>query len=1045
MKTIFTIIILFIFHMCGVFGDDVKSVTVMAGDSVSLQTDLIELQEDDVIWWRFGEGKSKDLLAEIVKNKIWYAPGRFKDKLQISGSQTDLTIKNMKIKFSGLYEAEINIVNGTVYKRFNVTVNASPPVINSGPSELASFTVTEGESVTLPCNVQTQRDDLILWRFGDESALIAEVDMEDNKTSVFDGTDGSFRDRLKMNDQTGDLIITDSKPKYTGVYQLKISRNKQTLYKTFSVIVRESGLSSGVIAGLCVFFLLVIAAVIAAGLILYRRKISKLKHEVKLLSVVEGESVTLHTYIELQKDTVVEWMFEDEELKKEGKKMTIDDEALDGRFKDVLKLDSETGSLTITEFKAEHAGLYEVKITRSKGTSNSKFNVYLKARVRKGKVGESVTLDTCVAEIQRDEAIQWMFEDTTIAEYTGGTDKPTLNKTDERFKDKLEMNHQTGDLTIKNIRTENTGEYKVKIKRKSGNKERKFNVAFSVRAMKGGSVTLPTKVKINEGDKVEWTSEDKITLVTGINGDDSKTTYKDVERFRDRLEMNAKTGDLTITDIRETDEGVYTLKLIKADGEITYRIFNVDVVAKVQGNQQKSEMIRTGKEGGSVTLDTCVTNIQKDDEILWTFGDMRIARYIGGSNESTLYDYIDERFKDKLEVNHHNGGLTIRNIRTELTGEYKVQMKTSSRNKERKFNVAYSAQAIKGGSVTLSTKVKIEEGDEVEWTSKDKTSLVTGMNGDNSETSYTDDERFRDRLKMNPETGDLFITDIRQTDEGVYTLKLINTDGKRTQRIFSVDVVGGIQNQKNLVCADVTNEEMIRTGKVGGSVTLDTCVTEIQKDDEIIWMFGAEDKCIAQCTAVTDKPSLNDYTDERFKDRLEMNHQTGDLTIKSMRSELSGVYKVQIKNSSGNKERKFIVALYARAMKGRSVTLHTEVKIQEGDAVKWISKDKSTLITGMNGDDSKTTYKDVERFKDRLKMNAQTGDLIIRDIRQTDEGVYTLKLINTDGIITDYRIFNVDVIGHGNIHNQQNSDSADVSDKSAVVEMNPLLDKADRS
>ncbi|XP_065099371.1 muscle M-line assembly protein unc-89-like [Paramisgurnus dabryanus] len=1017
MKKTFTIIILFL--VCGVFGDsDVKSVSVMAGDSVSLQTNLTELQEDDVIWWRFGEGKSKDLLAEIVKYKIWYARGRFRDKLQISGSQTDLTIKNMKIKYSGLYEAEININTGTLYKRFNVTVKESPPVINSGPSELAYFTVTEGESVVLPCNVQTQRDDLILWRFGDESALIAEVDMEDDKTSVY----GRFKDKLMLNDQTGDLIITDSKPKYTGVYQLKISSNKQTLYKTFNVIVRDSGLSSGVTAGLCVFFLLVIAAVIAAGLILYRRKISELKHEVKLMSVVEGESVTLHTYIELQKDTVVEWMYEDDELKKEGKKITIDDEALDGRFRDVLKLDRETGSLTITKFKAEHAGLYEVKITKSKGTSNSKFNVYLKARVRKGKMGESVILDTCIAEIQKDEAILWMFGDTTIAEYTGGTDKPTLNKTDERFKNKLEMNSQTGDLTIKNIRTENSGEYKVQIKRRSGTKERKFDVAFSVRAMKGGSVTLHTKVKIQEGDVVEWTSEDKTTLVTGMNGEDSETKFEDDEKFKDRLKMNAQTGDLTITDIRQTDEGVYTLKLTKADGKITYRIFNVDVIAKAQGNflNQKSEMIRIGKMGEFVSLDTGVTKIQRDDEILWTFGDMRIAQYTGGSNESTLYDYIDERFTDKLEVNHQTGDLTISNFRTEHTGVYKVQIKSSSGNKERKFSVAYSVRDIKGGSILLRTKVKIQKGDEVEWTSKDKTILVTGMNGDDSKTSYTDDERFRDRLEMNPETGDLTITDIRQTDEGVYTLKLINTDGKITYRIFSVDVAvitkvhGNIQKQQN--------SARLRTGKVWESVTLDTRVTEIQKDDEILWTFGTEDECIAQYIGGNDKPTLNDYTDERFKDKLEMNLQTGDLTIKNMRSELTGVYKVQIKNNNGTKERKFNVALYAQAIKGGSVTLLTKVKINEGDEVMWTSEDKTTLITGMKGDDSKTSYTDDERFRDRLKMNPETGDLIITDIRQTDEGVYTLKLIKADGKIT-YRIFNVEVTAKGfeNIHNQQNS------------------------
>ncbi|XP_073718232.1 uncharacterized protein [Misgurnus anguillicaudatus] len=811
MKKTFTIIILFL--VCGVFGDEVKSVSVMAGDSVALQTDLIELQEDDVIWWRFGEGESKSLLAEIVKHKIWYARGRFRDKLQISGSQTgDLTIMNMKIKYSGLYEAEININTGTVYKRFFVTVSESPPVIKVGPSDVPSFTVMEGESVTLPCNVQTQRDDLILWRFGDERALIAEVDMEDNKISYIDA-DGRFKDKLMLNDQTGDLIITDSKTKHTGVYQLKISSNKQTtLYKTFSVIVREAGLSSGVIAGLCVFFLLVIVA----GLILYRRRISELQNEVKLMSVVEGESVTLHTYIELQSGTVVEWMYENDKFiaKIEDKKITIDDKALDERFRGVLKLDNETGSLTITRFNTTHAGLYEVKITSSKGTSISKFNVYIRARVRKGKTGESVTLDTCVTKILKNYEILWMFGDIHIAQYTEGSNESTLYETDERFKDKLEVNHQTGDLTIRNFRTELTGVYKVQIKNNSENKERKCNVALYVQAMKGGFVTLSTKVKIQEGYAVEWTSEDKSTLVTGMNGDDSEISYKDDERFRDRLHMNAQTGDLTIRDIRQTDEGVYTLKLFKPDGKITYRIFNLDVIAKVHGNflkQQNSEMIRTGKVGGSVTLDTCVTEIQKDDEILWMFEDTPIAQYTGGNDESTLYDYIDERFKDKLEMNLQTGDLTIRNFRSEHTGVYKVQMKTSSGNKERKFNLAFSVQATKGERVALLTKVKIQEGDEVKWSSEDKKNLVTGMNGDYSKTSYTDDKRFKSRLQMIPGTGDLIITNIKKTDKGVYTLKLIHTDGKITNRIFNLDVTGhgNIQKQQNTDSADNSDEVKI--------------------------------------------------------------------------------------------------------------------------------------------------------------------------------------------------------------------------------------------
>nr|XP_055074528.1 uncharacterized protein LOC129454073 isoform X1 [Misgurnus anguillicaudatus] len=939
MKETFTIINLFL--VCaGVFGDEVKSVLVMEGDSVTLHTNITEIQTGDLVWWMFIEGDSKSLLAEIGKHKIWYTPERFKEKLLISDTKTgDLTIKNMKIKYSGLYEVEINIDTETSYKRFDITVIESPRFINTEMSVVKSVSVTEGKSVTLQTDVKLQTDDLILWRFGDESILIAKGDIEDNKTSVYDDDDERFRDRLKMNDQTGDLTITKSKTKHTGVYQLKISSNKQTLYKTFSVTVSESGLSSAVIIGLCVFFLLVGAGVI--GLILYRRRISKLEYEVKLMSVVEGESVTLHTYIELQKDAVVEWMYGNDKIiaKIKDKQSTTDDEVLEGKFKDRLKLDRETGSLTITEFKVEHIGLYEVKITSSKGTPNSKFkskfnskfNVYLKARVRTGKMGKSVTLDTGVTEIQRDDEILWTFEDMTIAEYTGGTDKPTLYKIDERFKDKLEMNHQTGDLTIRHFKSEHTGVYKVQIKNSNGTKNRTFYVAFYVEAMKGGSVTLYTKFKIKEGDEVEWTSDDKTSLVTGMNGDDSKTSYTDDERFRSRLTMNPETGDLTIRDIRQTD-AVYTLKLINTDKKITYRIFNVS--AKVQGNflkQQNLEMIRTVKLGESVTLDTCVAKIQRDDEIMWMFRDMRIARYIGDTDESTLYDYIDERFKDKLKVNHQTGDLTIRNFRTDHTGVYKVKIKNSSGTKDRRFCVALYVQDTKGASITLFTKLKINNGDEVEWTSKDKTTLVTGMNGDDSKTSYKDDVRFRGRLKMKPGTGDLIITDLRQTDEGVYTLQVTNTDGKITYRIFYVDVFAKAQNQQ----------------------------------------------------------------------------------------------------------------ISVQAMKGRSVTLCTKVNIQHADAVEWTSEDKTSLVTGMNGDGRKTTYTDDERFRGRLKMNAQTGDLTITDIRQTDDGDYKLQLTNSDGKIT-YRIFNVEVTGLGNIQNQQNSDSAGVRDESVAVMM-PLLNKDNRS
>ncbi|KAA0711972.1 hypothetical protein E1301_Tti021804 [Triplophysa tibetana] len=96
-------------------------------------------------------------------------------------------------------------------------------------------------------------------------------------------------------------------------------------------------------------------------------------------------------------------------------------------------------------------------------------------------------------------------------------------------------------------------------------------------------------------------------------------------------------------------------------------------------------------------------------------------------------------------------------------------------------------------------------------------------------------------------------------------------------------------------------------------------------------------------------------------------------------------------------------------MKGDSATLYTDVThIQINDRILWMFEFHDTLLAEIHAQNV-NIYDSNEIFGDRLKLDSQTGSLIITNIRNTDSGVFTLVTISNRG--TSYKRFNVTVYG----------------------------------
>uniref|UniRef100_A0A8C1T4G9 Ig-like domain-containing protein n=1 Tax=Cyprinus carpio TaxID=7962 RepID=A0A8C1T4G9_CYPCA len=301
-----------------------ESVSVMEGDSVTLHTDVTEIHQDDDILWTFGAGNS--LIAEISREKQIFSifgdvpDGRFRDRLKLDNQTGSLTITNTTTEHVGEYKLDIIGVKWSS-KKFSVSINARLPVPTI-TRDCSSSSSSPQQNCSLVCSVVNVGHVTLSWYKG--NSLLSSISVSDLSISL------SLPLEVEYQDKNSYSCVLNN-PIRNQTQHLDISQLCHTCADVFSESV----------------------------------------------SVMEGDSVTLNTNLtEIHDDDDILWKFGAEstllaKISREKQIFSTYDDVLDGRFRDRLKLDNQTGSLTITNITTKHAGDYKLEITGAKWSSKT--------------------------------------------------------------------------------------------------------------------------------------------------------------------------------------------------------------------------------------------------------------------------------------------------------------------------------------------------------------------------------------------------------------------------------------------------------------------------------------------------------------------------------------------------------------------------------------------------------------------------------------------------------------------------------------------------
>ncbi|XP_036420133.1 uncharacterized protein LOC118803752 [Colossoma macropomum] len=370
--------------------------------------------------------------------------------------------------------------------------------------------------------------------------------------------------------------------------------------------------------------------------------------------------------------------------------------------------------------------------------------------------------------------------------------------------------------------------------------------------LEGNTVTIHTGLTGVQSDAhILWfyrseNLDTKIVISLVFKGE-TNTEYPS-ERFRDRLQLNRTSGSLTITNISREDSGVYKLHIIT--GMSSVWSFSVDVYAPVSkpiiGNQSEKRSVSLRESCSPL----CSVENGKDVSLSWYEEKERISSISSSDSSERLYLPLNITNPNcstytcvaDNPVSSQTTQLDITNIC------YKSGTKVP-----RDLSKSLAAVLTSVGLIVALLILFV-------WIWKKKTN----------------------------QQGKKYISICFISCLSLLVLKTASEWQKTSARWWCTQLKGC------LLCS--AGEEVVRLQELeGNTVTIHTGLTGVQSDAHILWFYRSESIEIRIVNSqIIRGEIITDYYSERFRDRLQLNRNSGSLTITNISRDDSGVYKLNI-------------------------------------------------------------------------------------------------------------------------------------------------------